>query len=383
MKAVILLRDAKNIHYWSGLPFYLSQAFVSTYGDEATIIQAKYYFRIPELLFNYFIARLYRIFYQFFGIKISYSFTGSWLYRLIVNILFFLHRNKINKNDYLLSIIAPYGAKRWIKVPIVAFSDGSYEFLVKWQLKRTLIGPEATVNQKSYDALSKSSMVICLFRQVYNDLVAKGIHPSELYYFPGGLNLGYIKQKTDDDIRAKFNRKTILFIGRKHYKDGAVKLLEAFNYVKRVIPETKLVIIGLTIKDLSVKIDNSDIKVIPYLDKTKSEDLKLYTKFIEEATLFVNVAEIGGAYMATLETMAYGTPFILKSYPEIVAFMSDMNSCGLLLNRNIEAIELSEILFNLLTDYSKWSVYSKNAADIASKMKWEKLFYEIENILNL
>jgi glycosyltransferase involved in cell wall biosynthesis len=383
MKAVIFVRDSKNVRDWSGLPYFVCQAFVSKYGNEAIIIQAKNYFNIPELLFRRSVGQLYKIYYRIFGIQILYSFNGSWLYRLIVKIIIYNNKNKINGADFMLATIIPYGAERWIKVPIVAFSDGSYEFLAMWQYKRNLIGPEIPVNKKSYKAIEKLSLTICLFHQVYDDLINKGIHPSNLLYFAGGINLPFVIPLTHEEICAKFNRKMLLFIGRKHYKDGAITLFEAFNFVKLKLPEIKLVLVGLEEIEFASEKSSSDLKVISYLDKNKPEDYALYTKLIAEATLFINVAEIGGTYMTTIEAMAYGTPFILKNYPEMDSFMSANQNCGVLLNIDVDAEELSEIIIRLISDYNVWMEYSQNALEVVRKMKWENLFEEIENKLNL
>jgi glycosyltransferase involved in cell wall biosynthesis len=381
MKAAFLIRDAKNVRDWSGLPYYVFQAFHSKYQADAILVETKNYFNIPELLFNLTIVKLYKYYYKARGVNILYSFTGSWLNRTITFLAIWANRRKINQADYLITTVVPYGLEKFIRIPVIAFSDGSYEFLAQWKFKRALMGPEINVNKKSYRAINHFAITICLFYQVYDDLVIKGIPPSKLIYFPGGLNLPGLNTLTQAEITAKFHNKTILFIGRKHYQDGAVKLVRAFSYIKSAVPRAKLTIVGIPQSELNLDPNLTDIQVIPYLDKNNSDDLIKYEKLLTQATLFVNVAEKGGAYMTTMEAMAYGTPFILKTYPEIVSFMKTKPTCGTILSTDVDDQQLAQIVINLMADKDKWTEQSQNAMQTARKMKWENLFIDIEDRL--
>lgn len=383
MKVAILIRDSRNVQDWSGLPYHLCQAFISKYGNEAVIIQAKNYFKIPEFIFNNSIRQLYKIYYKCKGIQIAYSFIGSWLYRLMIQILLYLNRYKINKTGYLFSIIVPYGAERWIKVPIVTLSDASFANLVKWQLNRDLVGPEVIVNNKSFEYCKKATLIVCLFKTVYDDLIQHGIKAERLLFFPGGINLSSSQELSEVLIRNKFEAKTLLFIGRKHYVDGAFKLYSAFNLLRDEIPDLKLVIIGLQQSDIMHANSSSEnVKYYSFLDKTISSDYLTYVDALKNATLFINIASIGGAYQATLEALSFGTPVILTEYPELTAFLHNRPSPGILTKSDLNQMELSSIIRRILNDFSKYLVYSNNAYKIAYKLNWLNLVNILEDRFN-
>lgn len=380
MKAAILIRDASNAHHWSGLPYFLNKSYISKYEKEIVVIETKKFFYFPEFIFKYTFVRLIKIFYKIAGVDISYSFTGSWLYRFLTFLVIFLNKGRINKTDYLFALVAPYGAARWVKVPIVTFTDSSYAYLVRWQKQRELIGLEISVNRKSYRTIQQSTLTVCLFHIVYNELVENGISPNKLLYFPGGLNLP--KQMGEDmpTSQQRFSSMTILFVGRKHYIDGAQKLLAAFKFAQMRLPVIKLVIIGLSTNDLNVSEQDNNLTIIPYLDKGNPDDFARYSEIISRVSLFVNVASIAGAFMATIETMAQGIPFILQEYPDIKLFMKDGAESGILVN-DIEVEALSDLIVHLFTNFELWERLSSNAQATASKMSWDNLIVEVEKHL--
>jgi glycosyltransferase involved in cell wall biosynthesis len=217
-----------------------------------------------------------------------------------------------------------------------------------------------------------------MFPSVYDELIDKGVCSNQLILFDKGFNLK--REENTIDIKKKYNNKMILFIGRKHYKDGAQKLIDAFNDVRKDIPELKLVIIGIAPNEL-VDIADKNITVHQYLDKAKTEQLALYKSYLLDASLYVNVAEIGGSYMGVIEAMAYHTPFILKETFELKGVFQNKKPSGVFLNEPITRSVLSDQIVKLLSDIRLWELYSNNAVSMVSDFNWKHMFIKIESFL--
>lgn len=378
-KAALLTRTTR-INDWSGVPYYVEKAFREYYGSRGLVINASKYFHLPGYIFNKSLGRLIKYGYRLFGIKVSYGFAGSWAYRLIMHLLLIIKAKQINQAEFLFSFIPPYGInKKVIKVPIIGFSDASYEHLVKWRHHRKLNWLERQVENASLRAVKKCTAVVCMFPNVYEELIEKGLPLNQLILFDKGLNLD--RSKDQIDLVKKYSNRMILFIGRQHYKDGALKLIDAFNDVRKNIPELKLVIIGIAPDELG-DIGDKDIVVHQYLDKTKPQQLSLYKSYLRDASLYINVAEIGGSYMAVIEAMAYQTPFILKNSLEFKLIFKNMKPSGIFLEGEIAHSVLSNEISSLLSDYDTWEQYSLNARNMVSDFSWKHMFPKIETFLS-
>lgn len=378
-QAALLLRTTQ-ISDWSGVPYYVWKAFTEYYGDEGLVIVAHKYFHLPGYFYNKYFARITKYGYQLFGIKVRNSFDRSWIYRGIMRLLLINKSKQINQARFLFTFIPPFGiSNKLIKVPVFTFSDGSYEHLIRWVERRELTKAEKKVELITLKVIHECAAVVCMFPSVYNELIDKGVSHDQLILFEKGLNL--IRNENEINLTQKYSNKTILFIGRKHYKDGALKLIEAFKVAKKSLPELKLVIMGMAADEVSIPYDNG-IVVHPYLNKSKQDELSLYLSCLQNASLFVNVAEIGGSYMTAIEAMAYQTPFILKANPELKLIFQNADPSGVFLDGEINPDDLAKVITSLLSNYSQWEQFSKNAVRMVSGFNWEHLFPEIEDFID-
>lgn len=377
-KAALLLRTTQ-IADWSGVPYYIWKSFTDYYGDEALVIVAYKYFYLPGYVYNKYYARFVKYCYRLFGIKIKKSFDRSRIYRLIMRLLLIRNSKQINQAQYLFTLLPPFGInKRLIKVPVLTFSDGSYEHLIRWVERRELTKAEKRVEGIAMKVVQKCASVVCMFPNVYDELIDKGLSNNQLILFEKGLNL--VRNEIEINVIEKYSNNIVLFIGRKHYKDGALKLIDAFKEARKTIPGLKLVIVGMAEGELSIPVDNG-IVVHPYLDKSKPDDLLLYQSSLRNASLIVNVAEIGGSYMTVIEAMAYHTPFILKANPELNLIFQNAEPSGVFLEGDVTPHDLAEEITALLSNFSQWELFSKNAFNTVSEFNWKHLFPKIEDFI--
>ncbi|MDY0279165.1 MAG: glycosyltransferase [Salinivirgaceae bacterium] len=378
-KAALIIRTT-GINDWSGVPYYVTKAFREYYGSQGLVINATKYFHIPGYVFNKTIAKLFKYGYRLAGKPLSYSFIGSWFYRWVMHFVLIVKAKKINQSGFLFTFVPPYGInKKTIKVPIIGFSDASFEHLIKWQQQRELNYLERQVENASLRAVKKCAVVVCMFPNVYTELINKGFRPDQLILFDKGFNLDRDEQNID--VVKKYNNKMILFIGRKHYKDGALKLIDAFFDARKIIPELNLIIIGIAPGELGDALNNG-IVIHQYLDKNIPDQLSLYKSYLQDASLYVNVAEIGGSYMAVIEAMVCHTPFILKECLELKLIFQKKKPSGVFLNEPITRSVLSDQIVLLLSDFRTWEQYSNNAHSMVSDFNWKHLFPKIEVFLN-
>ncbi|MFZ2865483.1 MAG: glycosyltransferase family 4 protein [Ignavibacteriaceae bacterium] len=382
-KSIVLVAyNSESSISYSGIEYYIKCAFNEA-NYKVISLNIKNYINIPSKLFLIFLSKPVRIYYRLIKkVEISYSFYGSLIYRMILTLFFFFNKKTLKKSDLIFMFTAPYGLSKSVQNPIIVYSDGSIKWLIKWQRKRDLVSFEENLHKKNYKAMKRADLIIALFNEVKKEADEYFKDATKTIYFGTGLNLPKLSYSQSKLLNNKFNNQLIIFIGRKHYLDGAHKLLEANKIIKKNkrIVNYKIYIIGLK-KELLTPLDEN-VTIIEFINKNDVNDIKFYSDLLASATLFVNPSSIGGAYMATLEALYYHTPVVLTQYPEINSFFNDKEKPGLLIRPDLSPLLLADEIENIMGNAQIWLKYSNAASKISNELGWDKLISHIENRFN-
>ncbi len=136
-----------------------------------------------------------------------------------------------------------------------------------------------------------------------------GISQDKIKVIGAGPNLNYFP----DFNNKQYDGKTILFIGKDFYGKGGKIMLEAFQMVRKKIPNTRLIIIGDPKEKLPIYQEGVEIKGF-----INSKDIG---EFYQEASIFALPTLREAFGLVFLEAMAYGLPCIgtdIEAIPEII-----------------------------------------------------------------
>ena len=138
-----------------------------------------------------------------------------------------------------------------------------------------------------------------------------------------------------------YNNKIILFIGKEFERKGGFILLKAFEKVKRVIKDARLIIIGPS-RD-SLKIEQPGVQVLGLIqDKNKIKE------FYKCASIFVMPSFCEPFGLVFLEAMAYKLPCIGTTVDAMPEIIEDGKTGFLITSEDVNA--LAEKIIVLLED---------------------------------
>jgi glycosyltransferase involved in cell wall biosynthesis len=139
-----------------------------------------------------------------------------------------------------------------------------------------------------------------------------GVSSEKLTPIGAGINLPYIRERTDDSYEAP----RILFVGKDFERKGGKVLLEAFSKVRREVPEATLTIIGPELTGLP-----DGATCLSYVAKNTSEGLNLLLDEYVKASVFVMPSLYEPFGIVFAEAMAHKLPCIgtnICAMPEII-----------------------------------------------------------------
>lgn len=242
----------------------------------------------------------------------------------------------------------------------INFILGMYIFLAERPLVSVYKG-------RSFNVISESTA---------DDLVERGIPRGDISVIHCGIDSElYIH----DPSVPRYEKPTILYLGRiKKYK-SIQHLIRAFKIVKKKIPQSQLMIVG-----------NGD-----YLEQLKSlaNDLGLAddVEFPGFVTSEDKVTRMRKAHVAVLpslkegwgltniESNSVGTPVIAANVPGLKDSVKDGETGFLFEHGNIN--QLSEQLIQILTDQQLQEKLQKGALKWAANFSWDKAARKFEKII--
>ena len=170
--------------------------------------------------------------------------------------------------------------------------------------------------------------------------------------------------------------KAILFVGKKHYRQGAEQLLVAFRRLQEKMPDAELHIIGMTADQLRNVPDG--VICHGYLDKGKREDCYIYYDLMSKCRLFINTTPKWGAFSASVEAMYHYMPVIVSPYSEFVNTFGECIEFGRYHQEQDGADGLCRQMVELLAD-DDFDSLAEAAHQAVAEMTWSHFTNRILN----
>lgn len=304
--------DAKIASTWSNIPFLLSKSL-----EERGILIEHINIDPPYFLRKWFDRLVSRIIRFFYG-RTEYNFFRSFVYDWYVKYRIYVANKSFPNSSisFFLTFNAPCNPKHDVNVLL---GDWTFQYYIEKRLERHADCFEKKAIARENRNINKASLVVSLFSSCATYI--ENINPSSnIKHFSSNVVNNLNSQKIDDSalIEAKKRRRSILFVGRIHYLEGVLLLIEAFEIIRKKYPGIELNIIGLSREEVSVSKETVGINFYGFLRKEKEEECRLYYKLISEATILVNPTSKWAGYSSLIEAMYYYTPIITSPFEDFV-----------------------------------------------------------------
>jgi len=188
---------------------------------------------------------------------------------------------------------------------------------------------------------------------------------------PNGIDLSRFEQEVASLPQYSDGKLNLLFVGRfTERRKGLKYLLRAFNYVKREIPQARLIIVGKgETKGYRRYLLRNGIKDVVFTGFVSDEDLPRYYR---SSQIFCAPSTGGESFgIVLLEAMASGLPVVASDIPGYASVL-DHDKQGVLVEpRNSEALAMS--LIHLLADATRREAMGRAGQQKAAEYSWQKV----------
>lgn len=284
---------------------------------------------------------------------------------------------RIVKDKFDLVIVRDYyfAVGLDISIPIVYVTDTTFD-LFKGYLN---------IKDEGYKLLAEKterSLISTVDSIIYSSNWAKdnainhyGGDISKLHVVEFGAN---IPSPDDYIIDIDTNVCNLVFIGRNWEKKGGQKALDAFRILQGMGVESTLTIIGSKPKE-DIRDDN--VKVYPYLDKSKSEDLKIILATLKKSHFLVLPTEFDAYGIVFCEASAYGVPSIASDVGGVSQPIREGKN-GFLLSPESTAEDYANKILDCFKDKDKYLELRKSSRkEYEERLNWDVWLSKVNKIL--
>lgn len=264
-----------------------------------------------------------------------------------------------------------------INRPIVHLSDVNYHLFKDYLNEKDEIKIKRTESLEK-KALNKYTSIIYGSEWVkQNTIDYYSINPDKIHVVEFGANIPKSKKYT---LNIDMSVCRLVFIGKNWEKKGGDKVLNAYKKLKAEGFPCTLTIIG---SEPSMKQEkDDDLTIIPFLDKSKAEDLKRLCSILCESHFLVLPTEYDAFGIVFCEASAYGVPSIAANVCGVSQPLRDGIN-GYLLPPEATAEEYAnkiKTVFENKENYLKLRASSRK--EYEERLNWDTWSERVNIILN-
>ena len=364
--------DSGKIKTWSNVPFFFTETLISK-GIKVNRVNLESPYAFETLSYKI-LDRVIKLINK----RTTYSF-----YRSNANFLKVRNRIKTAVRQYPHSeadifLTFSFSSVGLTDKPVIQFCDWTYHHYFQYFAGRKPDDFETACIEREDSQIMGSDLIIPLFPGVADYMINryKGKNISYL-----GNVINSLFNATEEDMSAKMNSNSLLFIGSKKYMEGALSLIEAFKQLKQQYPKLELHIIG--IETTGFRNLPKDVFCYGYLDKGKDADRELYYKLLKEAKIFINTTPKWSSFSASIEAMYFYIPVIITPYDDFLKTFGDEINFGLYCEENSQVL-IEKKITEILTSPS-YQQLCLNAHAAVKEFTWDtymdKVITKIEEVI--
>jgi glycosyltransferase involved in cell wall biosynthesis len=370
--AVLTIDNPTDKRAWSGILSKLFKELQTKYGQGNVYnIGPLRSFGVKFFLsvFNYILLKTFKIRYNY-----SHSFILSLIYSFQVG-----KKLKIHNID-LIFAIGSTNAFAFFKnssgLPIILFTDATFESLNNYYFKNLCRFSVFESNIVEKLALSKCDHIIFASKWANNEANQfYGINEhSSSSIIKFGSNLNNCFERLDfSNEKKEFN---LLFVGVDWERKGGDIILGAFNLLLLRGYKLTLTIVGCL---PPVKIPKS-IKVIPFLDKNKLDDLIMLEDLYKTADIFVLPTRAECSAIVFSEASSFGLPIISTKTGGVECYVEN-GLTGYLFETGASHEIFANGILDLINDRELYRSFSTNSfKKFLIELNWGRFISDLDSV---
>ena len=266
--------------------------------------------------------------------------------------------------DGVLILSFSYGPSLPSKIPLFLFGDWTLSYSIECQRSRRPGRLEQASILRENKLINAASEVFVLF-PLAERFVKNSLPLARTHYLGNVINA--VEQPDESDIRLKQASYSLLFVGKSHYLEGALQLIEAYRELKNALPALTLNIVGMEQEFFGDLPDG--VLCHGYLDKGDSAQRAKYYALLRGARLFVNPNPKWASFSAALEAMYFHTPLLTSDYEEMVETFGKEVTFGAYYRA--DGTESLVDLIRKLMLTADYEFMARSAHDTANPFSWE------------
>ncbi|MDR2037746.1 MAG: glycosyltransferase family 4 protein [Bacteroidales bacterium] len=263
-----------------------------------------------------------------------------------------------------------------INIPFVHFSDMTYD-QVNMHLKKSdernvesAIHQEKFILDNTFRIIYSSEWIKSKAIEVYN------INPDKIDVVELGAN---IPTPTNYTVDIGMDVCRLVFIGRDWEKKGGDKVLQAYRILSAGGFPCSLTIIGSEPKEYLEADEN--ITIIPFLDKTKPEHLKILCSILSVSHFLVLPTEFDAYGIVFCEASAYAVPSIAANVGGVSQPVREGKN-GFLLSADATALEYAEKIRTVFQDRENYiRLRTSSRHEFETRLNWDVWSERVNKIL--
>lgn len=307
---LVSLGSSESIDTWSGVPFFLRESLVQK-GIRVSVLNLEPN-RMLKILYNILICRFWDLFSKKGDATIYRSFFFRWYSRFKIQHSLRHPTDAIICCSYFINFTKG-------DTPVILLSDWSFSYV----LHRSNRQPSkylAYWNKKELENIKKADGVLSLFptfaKYCNNELKVDKV----AWLGINVVNTFNLVVNAESLINNKKCQRKIVFIGREHYIQAAIDLVEVLPIIRSEIPDVKLEIIGIERDVVASYVNDIDPSIVfwGYLSKSKPSERAIYDEALSTASVFVNTNAGWSGYSSMVEAMWHFTPVVVYPCEELL-----------------------------------------------------------------
>lgn len=263
-----------------------------------------------------------------------------------------------------------------VSIPIVHLSDTTFN------LFKNYLGISNEERIKSAETLEKKYLEkasVLLYSSEWakqNAVSYYGVDPGKIHVIELGANIPDPVQYQENIDTSRCN---LLFIGRNWKKKGGDKVLEAYQKLKKEGFSCTLTIIG-SLPPLQAE-EDKDLTIIPFLDKSKQEDLERLCKILYDTHFLVLPTEFDAYGIVFCEASAYGVPSIAADVGGVSQPLCDGKN-GYLLSSEATATDYAEKIKTVFNDKEGYlKLRASSRAEFETRLNWTIWYKKVNKVI--
>ena len=372
--------DAKNVHNWSGLGYYIAKAIEKYVGNVDYIgnLKTRRYLKnelkrvISKVIFNK-------------------QYISNLTFKVVENYAEEI-KNRINGKAYDIIFCPGTVPVALLKtnIPIVFWADACQPGLLDFYAPAERISKESINLGIKIEKLALQNSSLAIYASDWAASIARDYHhidPAKVKVVPFGANIEHNKSIADIqkfiDIKSK-DICRLLFIGVDWKRKGGDIAFNTAVELNNLGLKTELTIVGC--EPLINKPFPEFVKSLGFISKSTEEGKNRLSQLFEESHFLIVPSEAEAYGLVFCEANSFGVPAISRKLGGITTIIKD-NVNGITFKKDADTNEYVNYIYNLMNNFNEYKRLSFSSFnEYKTRLNWdtagERVKELIEEMLN-